>query len=241
MLEREAGKNASEAVVVPIKSGSLRITIYETLREAIFSGKLQPGDPIREAHMARALNVSQPTLREALIRLEHAGLVVRKPHRDTVITRLTDKDIQERSRLRALLEPEAACEAAKHMGEPEFLEMDEKLNAIQRSLEADDYHAFATADLEFHRFIWQLSGNRMLYTVLDLVTTPLFAFLTIQRSRWLKHLVGSVRSSHEPMAAALKSGEERKIREAFRHHIESAYLVVEQQEPPLANVSIPKR
>ncbi|HWB99294.1 MAG TPA: GntR family transcriptional regulator [Bryobacteraceae bacterium] len=215
-------QNVSERLVKPVKTGSLRVKIYEALREAIFSGKLQPGDPIREAHMARALQVSQPTLREALIQLEHAGLVVRNPQRDTVVTRLTEEDIRERSRLRALLEPEAAVQAVVHMGDGEFQMLDENLQAIRSSLEADDYHAFAGADLEFHRFIWKLSGNRMLYTVLDLVTVPLFAFLSIRRSRTLKHLSSSVRS-HDPMVEALRSGDEQRIREAFRHHIESSY------------------
>lgn len=215
-------QNVSENVVKPVKTGSLRVKIYEVLREAIFAGKLQPGDPIREAHMARALQVSQPTLREALIQLEHAGLVVRNPQRDTVVTRLTQDDIRERSALRALLEPEAAAEAVAHMGEAELRMLDEKLEAIHRSLEADDYHAFAAADLEFHRYIWTLSGNRMLYTVLDLVTVPLFAFLSIRRSRTMKHLIKSVRS-HDPMVEALRSRDTQRIREAFQQHINRAY------------------
>src|SRR5579864_3024361 len=149
--------------VKPVKTGSLRARIYETLRELIFSGKLAPGDPIREAHMAKALQVSQPTLREALIQLEHAGLVVRNPQRDTTVTRLTEQDVQERTRLRALLEPEAAVAAVSHLGNDEIQMLDRKLEAIHRSLAADSYYDFAAADLDFHRFVWQISGDRTLY------------------------------------------------------------------------------
>jgi DNA-binding GntR family transcriptional regulator len=209
-------------IVKPVKAGPLRVRIYDTLRELIFSGKLAPGDPIREAHMAKALQVSQPTLREALIQLEHAGLVVRNPQRDTTVTRLTEQDVQERSRLRALLEPEAAVAAVARMGEAEYQMLDAKLEAIHRSLAADSYHEFAAADLEFHRYIWELSGDRTLYKVLDFVTVPLFAFLSIRRSRTLKHLA-TVVQSHDPMVAALKAKDLVRIREAFRQHVEDSY------------------
>lgn len=210
------------SAVAPIKTGSLRVQAFETLKEAIFSGKLQPGDAIREAHMAKALQVSQPTLREALIQLEHVGLVVRNPQRDTVVTRLADADIRERTRLRVLLEPEAAGDAAGRIGPQESAILDEKLAAIHRSLDADDYHSFVAADLDFHRYVWQLSGNRTLYKLLDQVTVPLFAFLSIRRSRTLRHLAQVVQS-HDPMVAALKSGDAEGARQAFREHIETAY------------------
>lgn len=208
--------------VRPLRSGSLRTLVYNTLREAIFSGELRPGDPIREAHMARALHVSQPTVREALLQLEHAGLVVRSPQRETVVTRLSAEDIRERAKLRVLLEPVAAIEALPRMGPEEYRILDERLEAIHRALAKDSYHEFVAADLDFHRQIWEFSGNRMLVKVLELITVPLFAFLSIQRSRVLKDLVHIVRS-HDPILAALRSREEAAIQEAFRQHIDSSY------------------
>jgi len=216
--------------LIPVKSGPLRVRTFETLKEAIFAGKLQPGDAIREAHMARALQVSQPTLREALIQLEHLGLIVRNPQRDTVVTRLTEDDIRERGRLRAILEAEAAADAVDHVGEDEAKILDQKLEAIHRSLEADEYHSFVAADLDFHRYVWQLSGNRTLYKLLDLVTVPLFAFLSIRRSRTLKHLANVVRP-HDPMVEALKSGDPERARNAFREHIETSYLRYNEVSP----------
>ncbi len=213
--------NAGGAVR-PLRTGSLRSLVYNTLREAIFSGELRPGDPIREAHMARALNVSQPTVREALLQLEHAGLVVRSPQRETVVTRLSAEDIRERAKLRVLLEPEAAIEALPRMGPDEYRILDERLEAIHRALAKDSYHEFVAADLDFHRQIWEFSGNRMLVKVLELITVPLFAFLSIERSRVLKDLARIVRS-HDPILAALRSRDETAIREAFRQHIDSSY------------------
>jgi len=218
-----ASVNDNEVGAVrPLRTGSLRTLVFNTLREAIFSGELRPGEPIREAHMARALNVSQPTVREALLQLEHAGLVVRSPQRETVVTRLSAEDIRERANLRVLLEPEAAIQALPRMGLEEYRVLDERLDAIHRALAKDSYHEFVAADLDFHRQIWEFSGNRTLVKVLELITVPLFAFLSIQRSRVLKDLAHMVRS-HDPILAALRSREEAAIREAFRQHIDSSY------------------
>lgn len=206
----------------PVRSGSVRSKVVEALREAIYSGKLQPGEQIRESHMARALQVSQPTIREALLQLEHAGLVVRSPNRETTVTKLSGQDIRERAALRSLLEGLAAVEAAAKMSEADFSLLQAHLGAIHQALEKDSYMEYVAADQAFHRLIWQLSGNRTLGLILNLITIPLFAFLSIQRSRQLHDLVRQVRS-HDPILEAMRRKEPETIRQAFRTHIEGSY------------------
>ncbi len=206
----------------PLRSGSLRSQVLVLLREAILSGRLRPGDPIREAHLARALRVSQATVREALLQLEHAGLVVRTPNRSTVVTLLTPQDVQERVQLRVLLEGTAGTLAARRMSEQDFAALETRLAAIHKALETDVYLDYVSADLDFHRLIWELAGNKTLCRVLELVTVPLFAYLTIRRSRSLKNLAGKVRS-HDPILQAMRSRDPEAIREAFRRHLEESY------------------
>jgi DNA-binding GntR family transcriptional regulator len=43
-----------------------------------------------------------------------------------------------------------------------------------------DVPRFYRSDLEFHRTLWQLSGNRFLAKALDNTVTPLFAFFTMK-------------------------------------------------------------
>src|SRR3954471_16653208 len=60
-------------VLTPVKSGSLRSLVVDSIREAILAGKLPPGTPLRAFLLARDLGVSQATVREALLQLEHKG------------------------------------------------------------------------------------------------------------------------------------------------------------------------
>jgi hypothetical protein len=69
----------------PVRSQSLSRQVYETLKEAIFNGRFQPDEALRELHLAKMFEVSQATIREALVQLEQTGLVVRHHNRKTTV------------------------------------------------------------------------------------------------------------------------------------------------------------
>jgi DNA-binding GntR family transcriptional regulator len=208
---------AASTLLQPLKSAPLSTQVFETLRTAIFSGELKPGDPLRELHLATELGVSQATVREALVHLEQFGLVVRTPHIGTHVTRLSAQEIRERVQLRAVLEEHALIEAAPRMTPEAFVDLRGRLDALSDAIARDAYFQEAQADLAFHRYIWLMSGNRTLYRTLDQLAVPLFAFVSIVRGanrQTLKHVV----QSHEGFLAALRSRNAAHIREAVRQH-----------------------
>jgi DNA-binding GntR family transcriptional regulator len=196
--------------------------IVTQLREAILENSLPPGAPIRELTVAREMGVSQATVREALQRLEHAGLVTRKANLGTTVTRLSPKDVRERVDLRASLEAMAAEQASLRMREPDFAKLELRLDELAQAIRTDRYYEAAQADLEFHRYVWQCSGNDMLCRLLDLVTVPLFAFVSIMRSQGLQKLTAVV-AEHGPLVDALRSKDAARIRAAFEKGATSFY------------------
>jgi DNA-binding GntR family transcriptional regulator len=204
-------------VLQPLKSGSLSSRVFETLRTAIFAGELQPGDPLRELHLATDLRVSQATVREALARLEQFGLVVRTPNIGTHVTRLSQQDIRERTQLRALLEEHAMLQAAPRMTDEAFADLRSRLDDLADAIERNAYFQQAQADLSFHRYIWLMSGNRTLYRTLDQLAVPLFAFVSMLRRAGHQSLKDVVQS-HEGLVASLRSKSPAEIRDAVRQH-----------------------
>jgi DNA-binding GntR family transcriptional regulator len=196
--------------------------VTERLREDIFEGRYLPGTPLRELALAKVLEVSQATVREALQRLERAGLVTRTPNIGSAVTRLSPKDVRERVRLRAALEVMAAHAAASFMGPDQFAELEQRLAVLETAVASNRYYDAAQADLAFHRYIWQCSGNDTLCRALDLVAVPLFAFISILRSQGLQKLPAVV-EAHEPLIAALRAGDAGSIREAFEKGATSSY------------------
>ena len=59
--------------------------VYEALQSAIMSGRLQPGDHLRQEVVAAEWGVSQTPVREAFRRLESEGLVEHSPNRGVVV------------------------------------------------------------------------------------------------------------------------------------------------------------
>lgn len=211
-----------EARLDPIGAGSLGAMAAGALRAAIYAGRLKPGDAVRELQVARDLQVSQTTVREALLQLEHAGLVVRAANRGTRVTLLTPGEVRERVEVRIVLETTAALAAARRMTPALFAQLASRVKQIAAAVRRNQYYEAAQADLAFHRIIWQASGNRMLCRMLEDVTAPLFAFISMRQSEDMADLRRRV-SSHDPIVAALRAGKSAAIKAAIRDHLAGSY------------------
>lgn len=207
----------------PVKNGSIASYVANTIREAIFNEQLLPGEGLREMHLARDFQVSQSTVREALLQLERMGLVIRTPNRGTTVTKLSEREIQERAAVRVVLESWACIEASRLMTDEAFAELAQRLDAISDAIAANDYFKLGQADMQFHHYIWGQSGNTILDQELTQLSTPLFAFATMSLSRGRRNLKPMVHS-HEMIFASLKARDPEVIRQTIREHIATSYL-----------------
>lgn len=157
--------------------------IAEFIRKMIVAGDLDPGERIVESRIARQIGVGQPTVREALMSLEHQGLVVRKANQGCVVTSLTRAEICQLIRVRAELETlavELAVETATKEEIGELLLVTERMKEAAASA---DPQRFFEHDLRFHQTLWNLSHNCFLPRLLEQALAPLLAFLFIRNLR----------------------------------------------------------
>jgi DNA-binding GntR family transcriptional regulator len=205
----------------PVRSDSLAAQTFTILKEAIFAGKFQPGEAVLEMHLAKSLQVSQATVREALVLLEQAGLVVKSQGRRTTVASLTKEEVRDRLSIRIALEEIACVKAAAHMREADFSELDKLSKRIAENIGAGDCLRMTLADARFHYFIWERAEAPILLRTLDQITTPLFAFLGALRAKGPRDLQSGKR--HEAIVEALKSRDPKIARKAIRDHIEGSY------------------
>ena len=91
----------------------LRDVVFNTLRQAILTGELKPGERLMEIHLANRLGVSRTPIREAIRKLELEGLVTMFPRRGAEVAQITEKsmkDVLEVRRTLDALSAELACE-----------------------------------------------------------------------------------------------------------------------------------
>ena len=83
---------------------SLREAVYQTLRRAILTNRLKPGERLMELRLAAELGVSRTPVREAIQLLEREFLVGREPRRGMVVAQITLKQLRDVLELRSMLE-----------------------------------------------------------------------------------------------------------------------------------------
>jgi DNA-binding GntR family transcriptional regulator len=165
-----------------IRRVSVKDTAVQRICDAIELGELKAGDPLTELGLARQLGVGQPTIREALLELEHIGFVERISPRKTRVTLLTRRVIDEIYVVRERLETLAAELAAQR----ESLDLRDCYAAVERMEAAAAQPAppdFYRADLAFHRALWRCAGNECLESSLERLVPKLFAFGIIQHAQ----------------------------------------------------------
>jgi len=192
-----------------VRGESLSSRVLGVLKDAIFTGKLQPGEAVRELRVARSLGVSQATVREALVQLEQIGLVEREQNRRTTVTSFPREQIQERLAARVVLEELAALQASSRLTDADLNALRESAAAAGR---AQDMHERAQAEMQFYHLIWERSGSPILCRMLDQLTTPLFAFLSLAPAESALNGAGSPAA----LVDALASRDPERIRAEVR-------------------------
>ncbi|MGB7068884.1 MAG: GntR family transcriptional regulator [Pyrinomonadaceae bacterium] len=207
----------------PHLADSLKTQVAEIVKQQIFAGTLKPGDPLRELHLAKAFNVSQATVREALLQLEQSGLAVRAANRSTKVTMLAPDDARNRLEIRYQLEPNACINASARLTDEDFEYLERLAAEISKDFNSPDYNFYETSqlDFQFHRYIWQKSGSAILCTTLEQVVLPLFAFIGILRQVGVEERRSG--DPHKPIIDALREKKSQKITKVVRQHFEQSY------------------
>jgi DNA-binding GntR family transcriptional regulator len=188
----------------PLVSPSKKDRVVATIREAIVSGTMKPGDAIVETRVARQLGVGQPLVREALLDLEHQGFVQRVPYKGTSVTRLGTAEIQQIQRLRLELESLAAEWAKARATDDDIEELRRLVDDMGSAARALDLGRFNQADLAFHRELWRLAGNPYLADALERMVVPLLTFFYLMSGRIEASHVASV-AEHAAIVESLSS------------------------------------
>jgi DNA-binding GntR family transcriptional regulator len=191
--------------------------IAESIRDMIVSGELNPGDRIVESRFARQIGVGQPTVREALVALEHQGLVVRRANQGCVVTTLTRVEIRQILRIREELETLAMELAIESAPDAEIRKLLRVTDAMQRAAATRDVPGFFSLDVRFHESLWRLSGNSLLPRLLAQALMPLLAFLFIRNLRNHLHIeMSDSAAAHVEIAEAILSRDKDAARRVAR-------------------------
>lgn len=166
----------------PVDNQTRRQAVTHELRRAIIAGDLEPGQPVREVHVAAQMGVSRPTLREAVYQLIHEGLLEQEPYRGVVVASIDEKFIRDVADVRVALETLAAKSvAADPDGRPKQI-VTEAWQAYQAAHRSQNVERLHQAHVDLHRSIWFASGNSMLKRIWPAVEAHLDVAIGLDES-----------------------------------------------------------
>ncbi len=197
----------------------LRDVVFNTLRQAILRGELQPGERLMEIQLAQRLGVSRTPVREAIRKLELEGLVLMIPRRGAEVAEITRQDLEDVLEVRAALEELAVKDACEHITDEQLQDLKKAANEFKRSLEGTDLVACAEADIHFHEIIYAATNNKRLVQMLNNLREQMYRYRmeNLKDKRTYRTLV----EEHDAIRRALKKHDEEKAGAAINVHIEN--------------------
>jgi DNA-binding GntR family transcriptional regulator len=190
---------------------------YLRLREAIVRGELAPNQRLVEADMSREFEMPRAAVRTALVRLEHEGLVERKPHRGASVRRVPKEEAVEILEVRAALEGLAARQAALNISPAGARELREILARQRAALAKQDLPGASDVNAELHAKIVELSGHATAQRLIRALNSQMvrFQFRTILIPGRPSQSI----DEHTAIVDALTGGHPDAAERAMRRHL----------------------
>ena len=172
----------------PIKQEKLSVKISQQIKTLIVAGELRPGDPLPpERELMRLLNVSRPSIREALKSLVGMGFLETSRGNRTIVKSLAAgtmldplhqllKDditiVFQLIEVRKAIEAWNAYYAAKRATPEDIAHIDEYLETMRIKLKEDDF-SLEKEDADFHLAISEATHNKIqthiMFTIYDIL------------------------------------------------------------------------
>ena len=182
--------------------------VLRKLENAILSGYFKPRERLIERDLLAHFDVSRTIIREVLKMLEGKGLVRITPYRGAIVVDLSAEEVEEIFFLRQKLEAIAARLVVENITRIEIQRLKKLCKELEKHL-SKKTDQMIEKDNEFHRALFQASGNSHLNEMIDHLGTKVHM---VKFNAWsLPNRIEHSISEHRAMIAAL----ERRDAEAF--------------------------
>lgn len=154
----------------------LRDVVFNTLRKAILTGELKPGERLMEIHLANRLGVSRTPIREAIRKLELEGLVIMIPRRGAEVAQITEKSLKDVLEVRRALDALCVELACDRISDGEKEQLKKACDEFARATTTKDATVIAKADVAFHDIIVQATGNQRLIQLINNLSEQMYRY-----------------------------------------------------------------
>jgi len=195
--------------------------VYETLKGAILSGRMSPGERLGEEHLAKVLGVSRTPVREALHKLGSEGLIKPRTKRGFIVSRDSREEMEELFELRSILEGYTLRVICQTISDETFKRLSEFVQNAEEALRRKKISEVFKWNTRFHDTLHELVANK----------TRLYRLIVNMRKYVLRHRKDTLRypdggrrtvEGHQKILMALKLRDPDLCERIMREHIQEA-------------------
>jgi DNA-binding GntR family transcriptional regulator len=208
------------AAAPPRAAESLADQAYRVVSRWILTRRLAGGQVIVEGRLAEQFNISRTPIREALLRLEAEGLLVKQGSGSYAVRRITASEFFQSMRIRALLEPEAAALAAGRIALGDLQTLRSRIASLADAPVQEEAHW--EVDDRLHDLVAAASGNPVLaHLICDLRRTTRLLEVVEPFDR-----VAADAEEHTRILDTIETGDRPAARRAMATHLRNVERAV---------------
>jgi len=194
--------------------------VRDAILQEIASGVLAPGERLVQERIAESLGVSRQPVQQALALLLSQGVLRDAPGRRLIVAPLDADYVRQMYDMRAVIEGLAFAQAARQNAERAARQGPALIEAGRKAAASGSVPRMIAADMKFHAFIHELSGNSLIVPTL----APHLTYMQRVMGQVLirDHKPRDVWEEHEQMLQAVAAGQAGVAEAMARAHITAA-------------------
>ena len=192
---------------------------YHSLKRAIMSGDMMPGERLVVAELARRYGTSSMPIRQALHRLVAERALDERPNRGVEVPKLDVAGLMDLRRVRCAVEGQAAQWAAQTITAAELArlrQIQHRMRAIVDVAQAEDYLAL---NVDFHFTTYRAARSPLLIPLIESLWLRVGPYLNTMRT---ETTLGLGLDQHDEVLAALERGDGAAARAAVERELSEA-------------------
>lgn len=216
----------------PAAIPNLNEIVYEALRQAILRYDFSPGQRLDLAELEESLKVSRTPLKNALTRLEVAGLVQVQARRGTFITEISVEKLDEDYKIRSAFELYVALCLYKYLTSEDYdffaeigIQMDELAALARKDGWQSVIHDYLELDRSLHERLVICGGTPHMVTLWQ--QTNVHIQLARLSERFEPHDFEAIHFEHRQILDAIRDGSPERLNATLLNHLESSRLGVQ--------------
>jgi DNA-binding GntR family transcriptional regulator len=154
----------------------LRDVVFNTLRQSILRGELEPGERLMEISLANKLGVSRTPIREAIRKLELEGLVTMIPRKGAIVASISEKDMKDVLEVRVTLDELAAGLACRNFTDEGIESLKAAEVRFENAVISHTIMEIVDADVAFHDVIYDYTNNARLIQMINNLRETMYRY-----------------------------------------------------------------